>query len=419
MATRKTGNKMKLKPAHISLVSLLVISPILSAASLSDKHEFEVGLRPRYVEVTDDNQDGRAASLLIRASLTSEWTRKFSTTLEYDFVETRFEDEHSDGVRFNGEPLVADVPGAEINQASVHWQGRQLDLILGRQSIELANQRFVGSASYWQNDQTYDALRVKYQFLTMSSAQYIYIGNANTYLGDDAGFWLTSEDSLYGVNDGVRPPALRGDQDHNSHLLHVEFKEWDYSQILAWYYSFKNETAPQLSNDTVGVGYRFNYKADTLKYIIEADLAHQELTDFRDNNIPYYRLEAGLGFQSLQLMASQEYLGSDQGWGFLTPLASLNDFQGWADEFLYTPDEGIVDTRLQIDWRFNPLRVDARYHFFRAAEGGADYGEEFDLDFIWKLTRKNKVSLRFADFRSDHPDFEDRKSASLSWTYNL
>lgn len=405
--------------APFSLFLTLLSIPFTSTAFGEAKHAFELGLRPRYAEATEENQDGRSASLLIRSSLNSRWNRKFSTQLEYDYVETWFENEHSDGVRFNGEPLIADVPGGEINQALLHWSGRQLDIFAGRQRIDLANQRFMGSAAYWQNDQTFDAFRAKYQFLSMSSVQYIYLANANTYLGDDAGYWLTPDDTLYGVRDGVRPPGLRGDQRHNSHLLHLEFKEWDYSQVLLWYYRFENETAPERSNNTLGAGYRFSCKADTLKYIVEADLAQQELTDFRDNSIPYYRLEAGVGIQSLQVLLSQEYLGSDQDWGFITPLGSVNDFQGWAHVFLYTPDEGIVDTRVQFDWRFNPFRVDARYHLFEAAQGGAAYGKEFDLDLIWKLARKHKLSLRFADFKSDYPNLEDRQTLSLTWTYNL
>lgn len=412
---------MKFKHSFFFLATTALSAPssVLAFNLGNDTHEFELGLRPRYAEVKENGEDGRAASLLMRFSLSSTWTRNFSTLLEYDNIESGFEDEHRDGQRFNGKPLIPDSPGDEINQALLRWQGRQLDVVLGRQRIELANQRFVGSVSYWQNDQTYDALRAKYQLLTMSSAQYIYIGNVNTYWGEDAGYFLSPDDVIYEANDGIRPAAARGDQAHKSHLLHLEFREWDYSQLLAWYYQFENETTPRLSNNTFGVGYRFNYKADVLKYIVEADIAHQELTEFSASNIPYYRLEAGIGFQSVELMLNQEYLGSDQNQGFITPLGSNNDFQGWADMFFWTPDDGVVDTHLQVDWRFNPFRVDARYHFFRAAEGGEDYGEEFDVDFIWKLSRKNKISLRFADFRSDNPDFEDRRSASLSWTYNM
>lgn len=388
-------------------------------ATAGIEHEFEFAARTRYTDITVDDEDGRAASLLLRASLSSSWTNSFSTLLEYDNVETWFQDEHSDGLRFNHAPLVPDVPGDEINQAFAQWRGRQLELTLGRQRIELANQRFVGSVAFWQNDQTYDALRSNYHFLTASTAQYIYIENVNRFWGEDAGTRLRDSDSIYGVSNGIRPAAARGDHEQDTHLLHLELKEWDYSQWLAWYYNIENDTANALSNDTFGFGYRFNYKADILKYMLEADVAQQDRTAFANNSINYYRIEAGLGLQSLQVLLSQENLGSDNGIPFITPLGSINDFQGWADVFFITPEQGVVDTRLQIDWRFNPFRIDARYHLFKTSEGSEDYGKEFDVDVIWKPAREQKVILRLSDFNSDNPDYDDNISMSLTWSYNL
>ena len=409
-----------MKIINISLQYLTLASAALSSASWANvEHTFDFGARARYTDIEVADNKGKAASLLLRASLESRWTDSFSSLLEIDAAETWFQDEHRDGLRFNNKPRVPDVPGNEVNQAFLQWDGRQLSVTAGRQRIELANQRFISSVSFWQNDQTYDALRSTYNFLSASSAQYIYIDNVNRFWGDDAEDYLRPSDVNFAALDGIRPAGARGDHAQNTHLAHLELKEWDYSQWLAWYYSIENETFDPHSNDTAGIGYRFNYKGNNLKYIVEADIAQQERTAFEKNSMSYYRLEAGIEIQSTEFMLSQESLGSDNGVAFIAPLGSINDFQGWADVFFNTPANGLVDTRLQIDWRFNPFRIDLRYHNFQAAEGGEDYGTELDIDVLWKPAKKQQLLLRLSDFNSDTDSLEDNVSLSLTWSYNI
>ncbi len=409
---QKTGNK----PLTLFFILSSLATTELHALG---EHETDIGLRARYTDVSEGDTEGRAASLLLRLDWEAQWSPNWSTLLEYDFAETWFQDEHRDGLRFNNKPLVPDVPGDEINQAFVNWRSGQWQVRVGRQRIELANQRFVSSVSFWQNDQTYDALRLRYAFLSNTSLQYIHINNVNRFWGEDAGTSLRRSDINYDALGGIRPAPARGDHEHGTHLLHLEIKEWDYSQILAWHYDIENETAAPLSNTTSGLGYRFDYKASTLKYMIQADLAIQEREALGNNSIPYHRIEAGVGYDSLEIHLSQESLGSDEGAAFIAPLGSVNDFQGWADVFFITPADGVVDNRLQIDWRFNPFRLDARYHTFESSETGESFGKEFDVDFIWKPTDEQNVMLRLSDFRADSERFDDYKSLSLSWSYNL
>ncbi len=409
---QKTGNK---------LFNFFALSTLLFTAEgyALGEHEFDLGLRGRYTDVSEAENNGRAASLLVRLDWEAKWNPQLSTLVEFDSAETWFQDEHRDGLRFNNEPLVPDVPGDEINQAFLQWRSGQWQTRIGRQRIELANQRFIGSVSFWQNDQTYDALRLRYAFLSNTNLQYIYIDNVNRFWGEDAGTRLRPSDINFDALMGIRPAPTLGDHEQDTHLLHLEIKEWDYSQVLAWHYDIENKTAAILSNTTSGIGYRFNHKASTIKYMLEADIAMQERDPLGDNSIPYHRLEVGLGFDSLELHLSQENLGSDNGASFITPLGSIVDFQGWADAFFITPPDGVVDKRLQLDWRFNPFRLDARYHFFESYETGDDFGTELDIDLTWKATDDQTLILRLSNFENNSVRFEDYKSLSLTWSYNL
>jgi hypothetical protein len=50
-------------------------------------------------------------------------------------------------------------------------------------------------------------------------------------------------------------------------------------------------------------------------------------------------IEVGTTVASVNVKVGYELLGSDNGeYGFATPLATLHKFNGWADQFLGTPD---------------------------------------------------------------------------------
>ena len=63
----------------------------------------------------------------------------------------------------------------------------------------------------------------------------------------------------------------------------------------------------------------------------------------------YYRLGTGVRHGDYSVRVDREVLTSHDGvYGFQTPLATKHPFQGWADQFLLTPREGIRDT-FQVD----------------------------------------------------------------------
>ena len=77
------------------------------------------------------------------------------------------------------------------------------------------------------------------------------------------------------------------------------------------------------------------------KLIYTAEFATQETTDGA-NEADYSLIELGYGFDGYSIIAGLETLGSDDGaYGFQTPLATKHAFNGWADKFLKTPNDGL------------------------------------------------------------------------------
>jgi hypothetical protein len=128
----------------------------------------------------------------------------------------------------------------------------------------------------------------------------------------------------------------------------------------------------------------------TLDY--RAEFAWQ--TDYADYNFAdgyeteYYTLELGATIKPFNWGAGYEVLGSDNGSGFKTPLATLHAFNGWADVFLNTPGRefgapagvaGLQDLYVFIGVTLPyeiPFRVIA--HQYRSDSGHADYGKELN-----------------------------------------
>ncbi len=409
------------KKLFFSLVSLIAAGCPLTGVA-EPEHTLDFLMRARYGHMEVGGTDGQTASVLFRGSVASNWSDYFHTLLEVDHVETFLEDDFSDGVRFNGEILVPDVPGTEINQALLSFQLGSLSLNAGRQRIEFDNERFIGSIDFWQNDQTFDALHARYNFLTNSHISQTYIANANRIFGDDADERLSPSDINYVALDGMRPVRFWGDHEHNTHLTRLELREWDYSQVVAYAYLIENEDLPAVSNDTFGGMYKFIYKGGAIKYRLELEAAIQERSEVPNApTTPYYRFEGGLGFDSFEAGLRREVLTAEGGVEFITPLGSGHEFQGWADAFS-AAGTGVEDTSLTVSWRDAPWKLDLRYHFFSEYDGSRDFGTELDFDLTFKPFDRHIFFIRFADFKasSDYGnELVDQTKVFFNYSFSL
>ena len=418
----KIGKSIFFSTILITLLAVIAATsqPVVALEYTLENHTFELGTRARLAHV-DAEENARAASLLVRLRATSEWSQQFSTLLELDSVALGWQDEFSNGEHFNGHPVIPDVAGTDLNQALLSYSPTNtLQLTLGREALNLGNQRFVGTNGFWQNEQTLDTAGFKLEFGSASNVMYRYVDNANRINGQNSGKKLSPTDSNYTANNGIRPPQFLGDHDHNTHLVFAHFKEWDLSQIDAYYFDMEIKDAKALSNQTLGLRYEHKGRWNTLRTLVHAELALQKRTDIHnDALLQFYDIGGGIGFDHHEITLNVQRLGEKNGVSFVTPLASLHDHNGWADKFLLTPNSGLRDYSLQYIWRKSPIKIDARYHLFNTDDDNSRIGKEFDIDVGYKINTINSVLLRFADFTATADGFEHEQRVFLMFTHNL
>ena len=129
-------------------------------------------------------------------------------------------------------------------------------------------------------------------------------------------------------------------------------------------------------------------------------------------DLDYLALAAGLKKDSAYATFGLERMDGDGVRGFGTPLATLHAYQGWADVFLATPARGVRDINLRagatVPLGSKKLKLAVAAHDFTDADGGLDYGSEFDASASLPLTPQLSLEVKAARFEGDTPAFADR-----------
>ena len=114
-----------------------------------------------------------------------------------------------------------------------------------------------------------------------------------------------------------------------------------------------------------------------------------------------------------------ESLGSDEGrYGFATPLATLHAFQGWADQFLTTPTQGVEDVYLNLSRPVFGGTATVVYHDYsaeRATATGGDLGNEIDLQWVLPIRNNYQLGVKYADYAQG--DLAAKTDKQILWTW--
>jgi hypothetical protein len=363
------------------------------AMSVTDavaKGKATLSFRYRFESVDQDgfDKDAEASTLRTRLGLETAEYKDFGLLVQFSNV-TVIGSERYNSTRNNKTefPVVADPDGTEVNQAYLSYSPKDADMKLGRQRVVRDNQRFIGGVAWRQNEQTFDSIT---------------LGGAVSDWRLDYGYiWEVKR--IFGPDDGV-PPA---DFDSDSHIFNVRLGSWPRADLRAYGYLLDLENAPAASNSTYGV--RLTGKrdlADDAFMDYAAEYAHQ--SDYGDNpsdyTADYYLLELGGGVDVFSAKLGWEVLGGDQdrpGQKFVTPLATLHKFQGWADKFLTTPDAGVDDRYIALKAKFLGATASLIYHKFEAEAGSQKFGDEWDVSLAKSFAKRHKFLLKYADYKAD------------------
>ena len=292
-------------------------------------------------------------------------------------------------------PIIADPQVNEVNQLWASFGGLPKTLFkVGRQRLIFDNHRFIGNVIWRQMEQTYDGATVSTTILPRTTAT--------------AGY-------LFGVQDIYSRYARM-----NSPVVNVNF-DTGYGHLIGYGYwldfedkGFEGGKNPltgaksySKSNKTYGIRFDSGNAGtpitDWLKGLYTLEYAHQQNYENtpKTYQTDYWLAEGGLDIYGFQLKAAWEQLGANNGVGFQTPLATLHAFQGWADQFLVTPKEGIRDMYGTLKYSLYGVDLMAVYHEFSDQHGRQDYGREVDLQAEKKFGKHYAVLFKYADFVAD------------------
>jgi hypothetical protein len=355
-----------------------------------------VDARLRYENVDQDGfaRDADAVTLRVRPGVTvskGEWSALVEGEATLAIV-----DHNNDGT--NGKtayPLVVDPRNVELNRAQIRWASKQGSVTLGRQRLELADQRFVGPAAFRQNEQSFDAVRGQW--------------TAGNFSADLTYAW--SDRTVNGHHGtGARPTAIHGD---NVFAL-LGYKTPVGTLTGFAYLVDQDEAAVQgyrLSSQTWGTrfaGVRDLAKDVKLAYTVNWARQSDYHRNPNDYSADYWLGETTLTARAFTATAGYEVLGADKGIALTsvqTPLASFFKWNGWAGKFNPTPPNGLRDlyATLGYGWKVGPIdaiTLGATWHRFESDRLSQHYGNELDLVATVKKAHYT-ASARYARYRAD------------------
>ncbi|MHB0766612.1 alginate export family protein [Stutzerimonas sp. NM35] len=416
-----------IQPSRLALALLAAGLAVNTAASAEEsfsnlfteaKPIFD--LRYRYEHVDQDNALRHANAQTLRTRIgvqTGSWYG-LSALVEADNL-SRLGKAAYNNTR-NGQTDYSAVPdpdGSEINQALLRYDHAQGSAVVGRQRINLDNQRFVGGVGWRQNEQTYDGLLGQLKPIDGLALTYAYIDNINSIFGP--------EDNRF--DNFTNPANIEG----HSHLINAQYQAMPELTVTAYSYllgldniASVNSAAMlgSLSSKTTGV--RLNGAVQGVSYVLE--YARQK--DYADNPLElsseYYLAELGYTIKGVALKGGMEVLGGDSsGAGnraFQTPLATKHAFQGWADTFLLTPADGVQDVYVGGSLPLFGGTLQLWYHDFRAERGSQQYGEELDISYsrAIPLVKGLVATVKYAGYDADDFSVDTEKLwAQLQYSY--
>ncbi len=365
--------------------------------------ETKLDLRYRYETVDQDTpdieKDAHASTLRTVLAYRTLPFHGVSAFLEFEDVRVVGDDLYDNkghghlGNDVADRPVVADPEITEVNQAGLRltWIPRTT-ITAGRQEILLDNQRFVGAVGWRQNHQSFDAVSIR-STPGDFSLTYAYLANVNRIYGDE--------------------------KNMNTCLANGSWRPSDIVGITAYFYFLDYDNPDDAGLSTATLGLRVNGTSrlgENWKLGYDGEFARQR--EACDNpgkvNADYYRAEIGPRYKGnswgLGITVGQEVLGgsADEG-AVTTPLATLHKFNGWADMFLATPAAGLEDSYLGLNARIKAWKLICVYHWFRANEGGGEYGTELDLLASYETRWGQDFGAKMASYKAETHARDTRK----------
>lgn len=295
-------------------------------------------------------------------------------------------------------PTINDPHVNEVNQAYIDYETGVFTTRVGRQRIRLDNQRFIGSASWRQDELTFDGIKL--------------------------GFTPTSVDelSVYAINKRNRGAGRMADVDSHDLLVNLSHR-FAGSKLTGYYYQLKPDAAgaaPMQNLFSTGIQFTGQTRWQNMEvdYLLEG-AKQEECRAATTHSASYAQAWAGVHSDSSVARVGYERMGSDNGEFAPTfPAGAHHLVNGYADKFLTTPREGLVDKYVLLTTSLWGAELGLDYHDFDTAfarDGNSSIGSELDAHVSVQLSKRYQLGLKLADFHSDNLSNFDDTNKSWLW----
>jgi hypothetical protein len=384
--------------------------PPKSDSSIIDairESKLTIDLRPRYegVDQAGFTKDAEAFTLRTQLGLETGAWNDLRIQLGFQNVSSLGPQRYNSTI--NGQtqyPVVADPPTTELHVADLVWTpDSHFTATVGRQRINLDDQRFIGTVNWRQDEQSFDAARIDAQMGNLSLT-YVYLEHINRVFSDVL------------------------DWDSDSHALNVYYTLAKPLKLEGFYYAFAFANSPANSSLTYGGKVSGQLSLSPVELVYAGTYARQQ--SYRNDparfGLDYWHGELSGTVAAFTLKGEYEILGGNGLRGFGTPLASLHAFEGSADVFLTTPAKGVRNANLSLDIK-PPLELPLlsrpdlfiRYDDFTAATDGSSLGHEWDFQATAQIAPHLTGLVGVADFRGEPPGPASRTKVYASLEFKL
>jgi hypothetical protein len=352
-------------------------------------------LRVRYEDVQQSGRanDGEATTLRTRVGWqTGKW-HDLQALVEFEDVRDLGAEHYDSGI--NGKSAygqIFDPEVTELNRLQLSWKPSDaFTAAIGRQRINLGDQRFIGSVGWRQDEQTFDALRMDGKVGGLETT-YIYIAHVNRIF------------------------AEAQDWGSDSHVLDASYTIAEPLKVGGFVYAldFDQPDTPAVRNQSsLTWGARASGRVKTGGVKLDYGLRWARQSDYGssllDYELDYGSADLTATFKQVSLRIGYERMEGNGARGFSTPLATLHAFNGWSDAFVAngvkTTVDGLRDLNATLtwnpDWKWGEVSGFSfllRHHEFEADRTGAGLGEEWDASASGQLTGKLSWLVKYAHY---------------------
>jgi hypothetical protein len=287
-------------------------------------------------------------------------------------------------------PVIPDPEGYEINRLQLNNTSLPgTTLTLGRQRMNVDDQRFMGNSGWRQNEQTYDGFRVLNKSVKNLTVDAAYFNQVNRFFGPESPQGRYEGDNFF-ANLGYQTPI--GKLSGFAYMLDFDpltnFPGLTVGQAAAL-------NPVRASTETVGARLSGDRTLGKVKLGYNASYADQK--SHQDNPLDFslsYRLaEVSAGYGAVTFGLGQELMEGNGTVGFGTPMGTLHKFQGWADKFLTTPANGMDDRYASLGFAtkklgmFDSFSASVVYHTYESDRMSVDLGDEVNVQLQAKWKR--------------------------------